>query len=358
MKNARKYFALSVLTIFGCATAPSDAPVARGGKQSVASHPLVIAHRGASGYLPEHTLAAKAMAYGQGADYIEQDLVMTADNELVVLHDIYLDAVTNVRDIFPNRVRNDGRYYVIDFTLAEIRRLSVVERFERGEGMNSPVFRDRFPPGLSSFRVHTFAEEIELIHGLNRSTGKVVGIYPEIKNPGFHREAGKNIARAALLVLKAYGYSGPNDPVYLQCFDENELQRIHADLLPALNMSIRLVQLLAPTDEHEPLLTEKGLAAIAEYAVGIGPSIGLIVDPESKPSELEITDLVPNAHALGLQVHPYTFRRDADFIPGYASDYDNLLRIFLHDVGVDGVFTDFPDLTREFVRSTRALSAE
>jgi glycerophosphoryl diester phosphodiesterase len=123
-------------------------------------------------------------------------------------------------------------------------------------------------------------------------------------------------------------------------------------------MSIRLVQLLAPTDEHEPLLTEKGLAAIAEYAVGIGPSIGLIVDPESKPSELEITDLVPNAHALGLQVHPYTFRRDADFIPGYASDYDNLLRIFLHDVGVDGVFTDFPDLTREFVRSTRALSAE
>ena len=319
---------------------------------------MVIAHRGASGYLPEHTLAAKAMAYGQGADYIEQDLVMTGDNELVVLHDIYLDAVTNVGEIFPNRNRDDGRYYVMDFTLEEIRQLSVVERFEWDEGMGSPIFRDRFPPGLSSFRVHTFAEEIELIHGLNRSTGKVVGIYPEIKNPEFHREAGKDIARAALAVLKAYGYSGITDPVYLQCFDQDELQRIHAELLPALDISIRLIQLLAPIEEHEPLLTKEGLAAIAEYAVGIGPSIGLIVDPDSKPSELKITNLVPNAHALGLKVHPYTFRLDAGQIPGYASDFNNLLRIFLYDVGVDGLFTDFPDLTRDYVRSSRVQSGK
>lgn len=105
-----------MLTIVGCAAARDDPPVVRGGEQLVPAHTLVIAHRGASGYLPEHTLAAKAMAYGQGADYIEQDLVMTSDNELVVLHDIYLDAVTNVRDVFPDRIRDDGRYYVIDFT--------------------------------------------------------------------------------------------------------------------------------------------------------------------------------------------------------------------------------------------------
>jgi len=358
MKDARYFVVLSMLTIVGCAAAPGDPPIVRGGEQLAPAHPLVIAHRGASGYLPEHTLAAKAMAHGQGADYIEQDLVMTSDNELVVLHDIYLDAVTNVRDVFPDRIRDDERYYVIDFTLDEIRQLAVVERFVRDKGMDSPVFSDRFPPGLSSFRVHTFAEEIELIHGLNRSMGRVVGIYPELKNPAFHHEAGKDIARTTLAVLKEYGYSGPTDPVFLQCFDHHELQRIHSELLPALDMSIRLIQLIAPVDEHKPLLKEHGLVAIAEYAVGIGPSINLIVDPDSKPFELKVTDVVQNAHAVGLQVHPYTFRRDAGEIPGYASDYNNLLRIFLHDVGVDGVFTDFPDLARDYVRSNQVQSVE
>ena len=358
MKGARNFVVLSVLTIVGCATTPGNAPVVRGGEQLVPAHPLVIAHRGASGYLPENTLAAKAMAYGQGADYIEQDLVMTSDNELVVLHDLHLDAVTNVRDVFPDRIRDDGRYFVIDFTLDEIRQLSVVERFVWDEGMDSPVFSDRFPPGLSSFRVHTFAEEIEMIHGLNRSTGRVVGIYPEIKYPTFHHQADKDIARTTLAVLKEYGYSGPTDPVFLQCFDRHELQRVHSELLPALDMSIRLIQLIAPSEEHKPLLEEQGLAAIAEYAVGIGPSISLIVDPDSKPSELKVTDVVRNAHALGLQVHPFTFRRDVGWVPGYASDYNDLLRIFLHDIGVDGVFTDFPDLTLDFVRSNQVQSAD
>jgi glycerophosphoryl diester phosphodiesterase len=358
MKVTLNVIVLSLLTIGGWAAAPGNPSAVRGGEQWVPAQPLVIAHRGASGYLPEHTLAAKAMAYGQGADYIEQDLVMTRDNELIVLHDIHLDAVTNVRDVFPDRIREDGRYYVIDFTLDEIRQLAVVERFVWDEGMGSPVFSNRFPPGLSSFRVHTFAEEIELIHGLNRSTGRVVGIYPEMKNPAFHHAAGKDIALTTLAVLKAYGYLRSTDPVFLQCFDADELQRIHSELLPALELSIRLVQLIAPIEEHEPLLKAQGLAAIAEYAVGIGPSMSLIVDPDSKPSEPKVTDLVQNAHAVGLQVHPYTFRREAGEIPGYASDYQHLLRIFLHDVGVDGVFTDFPDLTLEYVRSNQGQSVE
>ncbi len=358
MTDTQHLVTFLALTVFTAQIACGATAEVRGDGALPPVQPLVIAHRGASGYLPEHTLAAKALAYGQGADYIEQDLVMTRDDELVVLHDVHLDAVTNVRDVFPDRERDDGRYYVIDFTLDEIRQLSVVERFVWDQGMGSPVFRERFPPGLSSFHVHTFAEEIELIQGLNRSTGKAVGIYPEMKSPAFHRAEGKDIARATLAVLKAYGYSRPTDLVFLQCFDQQELRRIRAELLPALGMSVRLIQLIAPGGQHAPLLKPSGLAAIAEYAVGIGPSMNLIVASDSDPSALKVTDVVRDAHEMGLQVHPYTFRRDAGAIPAYASDYNDLLRIFIDDVGVDGVFTDFPDLTRHYLRANRVQSVE
>ncbi len=143
-----------------------DAPAAE-------PRPIVIAHRGASGYLPEHTLAAKALAYGQGADFLEQDVVLTKDDQPIVLHDIQLDAVTNVAQAFPDRARQDGRYYAIDLTLAEIQSLRVTERMDWRT--NRPVFPGRFPPGKSDFRVPTLAEEIELIQGLNHSTGRTWG---------------------------------------------------------------------------------------------------------------------------------------------------------------------------------------
>ena len=139
---------------------------------------IVIAHRGASGYVPEHTIAAKAMAYAMGADYIEQDVVMTKDNQLVVLHDHYLDHVTDVQEKFFTRKREDGRYYVIDFTLDEIRTLNVSERYDMIDGVKVAVFANRFPLNKSIFKVHTLSEEIELIQGLNKSTGKNIGIYP------------------------------------------------------------------------------------------------------------------------------------------------------------------------------------
>ncbi len=123
-------------------------------------------------------------------------------------------------------------------------------------------------------------------------------------------------------------------------------------------MSIRLVQLIAPTEDHKPLLDRQGLAAIADYAAGIGPDMSLIVDPDSQPYQLKISNLVRNAHALGLQVHPYTFRRDASELPGYAADYDHLLDIFVQDIGVDGLFTDFPDLTVDHLRSKHIRSAD
>lgn len=313
--------------------------------------PIVIAHRGASGYLPEHTIAAKAMAYAQGADYIEQDLVMTRDNEVVVLHDHHLDTVSNVAELYPDRARQDGRYYVVDFTLDEIRRLTVSERFSTHNGQVSAVFPDRFPLRKSTFRINTLAEEIELIQGLNRSTGRMVGIYPEIKSPGFHRDEGKDISTAVLEVLKAYGYTSATDPVYLQCFDPYELIRIRKELLPAKNMDIRLVQLIGYAEEFAPLVTPDGILQVAEYAAGIGPSMHLLVDPDSDAGDLQVTELVGLAHAAGLTVHPYTFRREASQVPEYAKDFEDLLGIFLNRVGVDGVFTDFPDRTVRFIET-------
>lgn len=349
MKRAVAAGLLISTMLVGCAVPENDRDLVAKNRVASLQNKLVIAHRGASGYLPEHTLEAKAMAYAQGADFIEQDLVMSKDDHVIVLHDLYLDTVTNVREVFPGRARPDGRYYVIDFGLAELRQLSVTERFNLAEGPKTAVFEDRFPPESSSFQIATFAEEIELIQGLNQATGGSIGIYPEIKNPAFHHDEGKDIAAAVLEILKNYGYGEQPDRVFLQCFDAKELQRIHGELLPEMNLDIALVQLLGTTAEFQALLTPEGMKTIAAYAAGIGPSMHLIVDPDSAAAELKITNLVEMAHDLDLVVHPYTFRRD--LLPQYAADYDELLRIFLNDIGVDGVFTDFPDLTVELIES-------
>tara|TARA_R110002096_G_scaffold433632_1_gene652773 strand:- start:9654 stop:10703 length:1050 start_codon:yes stop_codon:yes gene_type:complete len=320
---------------------------------TVTDERIVIAHRGASGYLPEHTIAAKAMAFAQGADFIEQDLVMTRDDELVVLHDHYLDTVTNVSTVFPHRAREDGRYYVIDFTLDEIRQLLVTERFELRSGEPSAVFPARFPLNRATFRVHTFAEEIELILGLNRSTGRAVGLYPEIKSPAFHREAGKDISAAVLDVLASYGFRDKQDPVFLQCFDPHELLRIHRELLPARNMQLPLVQLIGTSPQFAPLLTAEGIQHISQYAVAIGPSMHLLVDKNSVAGKPQLTGLATAAKAAGLKMHPYTFRREAEQIPSYAGNLQELLDIFFNQVGVDGVFTDFPDLAVQYLETSR-----
>jgi len=142
---------------------------------------IVIAHRGASGYLPEHTLSAAALAYGMGADFIEQDIVLSKDDCPIVLHDIHLDQVTNVAEIFPQRNRDDGHWYVRDFELLELKQLEVHER-ANSDG-SGPVFPQRFPYQRGHFQIPTLQEEIDLIQGLNHSTGRKVGIYTEIKKP-------------------------------------------------------------------------------------------------------------------------------------------------------------------------------
>jgi glycerophosphoryl diester phosphodiesterase len=349
MKVAGHVGLLMCVLLAGCVVTVNDRTLV--GKERVErwQGKLVIAHRGASGYLPEHTLAAKAMAYAQGADFIEQDLVMSKDDHVIVLHDHHLDTVTNVRELFPGRARSDGRYYVIDFTLDELRQLAVSERFRMNDGAKFAVYEQRFPLDKSSFQITTFAEEIELIQGLNESTNGVVGIYPEIKSPAFHRSEGKDISAAVLETLQEYGYGERQDQVFLQCFDPYELQRIRGELLPAMDMSVPLVQLLGTEPEFRAALTAEGMQMVASYADGIGPSMNLIVETDSTAGNLKITDLVELAHELGLVVHPYTFRRDQ--LPSYAENYDDLLEIFLKDIGVDGVFTDFPDITADYLES-------
>lgn len=313
---------------------------------------IVIAHRGASGYLPEHTLEAKAMAYAMGADYIEQDVVMTADDQLIVLHDITLDRTTNVDEVFPDRARDDGRYYAIDFTLAEIRQLKATEGFRiNDDGEKEQGYSDRFPMGTSSFSVPTLQEEIEFIQGLNKSTGKDIGIYPEIKGPAFHLEEGKDISHAVVQMLKDYGYTSKQDRVFLQTFDYDELARIKKDILPALDVDINLIMLIGDPEDYPWMFREDGMSKLAYSADGIGPSHGLVIDRSSTKGDIKITPLVERAHAAGLEVHPYTYRSDPGQVPEYADSFDELLELHYFGAEVDGLFTDFPDKVVEFLRN-------
>jgi len=310
---------------------------------------IVIAHRGASGYLPEHTLAAKSMAYAMGAHYIEQDVVMTNDNVLIVLHDITLDRTTDVADKFPNRSRDDGRFYAIDFTLKEIRSLSATEGFRIQEGKKVQAYENRFPMSTSSFGISTFEEELELIQGLNRSTGQDVGIYPEIKQPEFHRDEGKDISSEVVKLLKKFGYTTKDHKVFLQTFSFEELKTIRNEILPEVGIDINLIQLIGSESRYPWMFERDGMEKLTSFADGIGPSKGLVISSESTTSNLVITPLVSRAHAAGLKVHPYTYRMDPGQLPSYANDFQELLRQHYFDADVDGIFTDFPDKAVEFL---------
>ena len=297
--------------------------------------PIVIAHRGASGYLPEHTLEAKALAYGLGADYLEQDVVATRDAQLVVLHDLHLDDVTDVASRFPGRQRADGRHYAIDFDLAELQQLAVSER--RKPGSRSARFPERFPADAALFRISTLEQELALIEGLNKSMRRTIGIYPEIKHPRWHHEHGIDLAGKLLAVLTAHGYSNAGSAAYVQCFDADELRRVREDL----GCRLQLVQLVGEEPEYAPLLTAEGLARVARYADALGPSYKQLVSPTDVPP-LRKSPLVDAAKRAGLKLHPYTFRRDE--LPAFATDFEALVLAFFTEIGVDGLFCDQPDI--------------
>jgi glycerophosphoryl diester phosphodiesterase len=305
---------------------------------------LVIAHRGACGYLPEHTLEAKALAYGMGADYLEQDVIATRDNELVVMHDIHVDRVTNVAEKFPDRKREDGRYYARDFDLSELKTLRVWER--RDEDGIAAVFPKRFPTGQGAFQIATLREEIKLIQGLNKSTGRSVGIYVEIKSPAWHKAEGVDITPMLLQLLDDAGYRTRDDLAFVQCFDLSEVRRIRHDL----GCELKLVQLLGENDwgesdtDYDPLKTPAGLKDIAATVDGVGPWIGQLIKMADIDGRPVSTGLVSAAHDAGLIVHPYTFRAD-QLAPGFDS-LEEMIRWFVDELAIDGIFTDFPDLAR------------
>lgn len=308
--------------------------------QIAAGSPIVIAHRGASAYLPEHTLEAKALAVGLGADFLEQDIVMTKDGVPIVNHDIFLEDISNIAAQFPGRNRADGHYYAIDFTIAELKLLT---RHERVHDDGTLVFKTRFPLTASRFAIVTLAEEIEFVQGLNRSMGKNVGLYTEVKFPAWHREQGQDISRVVLETLARYGYRSRGDQVYFQCFDALELKRVRSEL----HSDLKLIQLIGENEWHESttdydaIRTESGIAGVAGYADGIGPEISQVLQWPGDGGAVIDTGLTRRAHAHRLQVHPYTFRLDQ--LPPHAPDAATVLDALFKVAQVDGLFTDFTD---------------
>ena len=303
--------------------------------------PVVIAHRGASGYLPEHTLEAKVLAHAMGADFLEQDVVLTKDDVPIVMHDIQLETISDVARRFPDRQRTNGHYYALDFTVAEIKQLHANERINPKTG--KAVYPNRFPLGQSSFQIPTLEEELQLIQGLNKTSRRVAGIYPEIKQPGWHRKQGHDISRIVLPILRRYGYVSKQDPCWIQCFEMDEVKRIRTEL----GWEGRLLLLLPGSPKKtdgsggEKWFTPAGMEELAKVADGVGPELSAIVSGNSKAGR-KVTDFVRNAHGAKLTVHPYTLR--SDDLPKWADSMDDALEVLFVEAGLDGLFTDFSDV--------------
>jgi len=305
------------------------------------AEPLVIAHRGASGYRPEHTLAAYALGARMGADYIEPDLVSTKDGVLVARHENEIGGTTDVADRpeFADRHQTkviDGvtltGWFTEDFTLAELKTLRAKERI--------PDTRQRNTLYDGRYRVPTFQEVVELSRKLSRKLDRPIGIYPETKHPAYFRTIGLPLEEPLVKALKRNHLDDRRDKVFVQSFEARSLRRLNR------RIAVPLVQLLTgPADLEE----------IAKYADAVGPPKHLIVPRDETGRSLPPTTFVRDAHRAGLLVHPYTFRSENQFLPlelrtspdpnayGRAfAEYDQFFAL-----GVDGVFSDHADTAVE-----------
>jgi glycerophosphoryl diester phosphodiesterase len=271
----------------------------------------LVAHRGASAYAPEHTIASYTLAMEQGADFVEQDLALTKDGVLVCIHDLSLERTTNVEDLFPDRFVDvkagpgAGRHWLVhDFTVEEIKRLDAGAWFDAK---------------FAGARIPTFQEAIDLVRGK-------AGLYPELKDPEFYRERGIDTAKIFAEILKKNGLvNDPKTPVILQSFDEPTL-RASRELIP----EVPRVFLVEPRAADRIDSADK-MKAISAWATGIGPNKAIVE---------KLPDLVAWAHAAGLTVTPWTFR--ASSTGSYPSVRDEMAK-FLYGYGVDALFTDNPD---------------
>jgi glycerophosphoryl diester phosphodiesterase len=312
------------------------------------THPLLIAHRGASGYRPEHTLASYELAIAMGADFIEPDLVCTRDGVLIARHENDISETTDVADRPEFAARRatkdiDGLriigWFSEDFTLAEIKTLRARERLP----FRTQDFNGRF-------EVPTLQEVLERARRATAEAGRTIGVYPETKKPSYFRSLGLPLEEPLLDALTAAGYRGREAPVYIQSFEVGNLQELRR------RTDLPLIQLLEvagrPRDftlagdgrTYQDLAAPAGLAEIAEYADGIGPNKRLIVPVDGEGRLQAPTSLVDDAHRAGLLVHPWTFRSDNPFLAAeYGGDPAGEYRQFF-GLGVDGLFSDFPDV--------------
>lgn len=273
----------------------------------------LVAHRGASAYAPEHTLAAYRLAIAQGADFVEQDLAVTRDGILICLHDESLERTTNVEEVFPDRATSDSasgrtRWLAIDFTLDEIKRL------DAGSWFGSAFAGERVP---------TWEEAVATV-------GTAAGLYPELKTPALYR--GRGVDQTMLFVesVRRLGLDRrPTGSIIVQSFDDLPLRQL-AKELPSMPRTF-----LIDTADGPGWLLRDRLADIAAFATGIGPAKGLL---DGRP------EIVTAAHTAGLTVTPYTFTtRTATAVPSRFRDVSEEMRYYLQDLDVDALFTDNPD---------------
>jgi len=241
---------------------------------------------------------------------------------------------------FPDRMREDGHHYALDFDLEEIRTLRVNER-KTADGL--AAFPGRFPHSDNIFQVPTLEEEIILIQGMNRSTGRNVGLYIEPKSPAWHLQNGRDVLAESLSALSRHGYRSNSDRAILQSFDDTTLIRARKEL----NSELRLVQLIGENSwgesdtDFDQLLVPAGLGNIRTYADGVGPWLLQVVKIDRKTGRAQVTPLIEHAHRHGLFVHAYTLR--ADQLPEELNDFEQAMNFLTGQTALDGVFTDFPD---------------
>lgn len=307
--------------------------------------PLVIAHRGASGYRPEHTLEAYELAIAMGADFIEPDLVITKDGVLLARHESELSKTTDVADHlelagYHTTKWIDGQevtgWFAEDLTFAEVTTLRARERHP---------FRGHEHDGL--FKIPTFDEVLDLAMNQTRETGRPIGVYPETKHPSYFRSLGLPLEEPLLAALEDKGKLTPLVPVFIQSFETGNLQamrrRTDLPLIQLLDSEGQPWDLAVEGDPrtYDDLATPRGLAAIAGYAAGIGPHKRRIVPAGPDGELLPPTSLVADAHRAGLAVHAWTFRSEEPFLAaGYAGQPESEYEQFF-DLRVDGVFSDF-----------------